>query len=139
MSQQTATRATLSPDWVAQQVQVDWMTAPNMAEYVNKLVSGRSLPDAGHWALHALREHVGPLAQRRGALSMLSLGCGNGHIEAALIHQFSWPITRLTGYEYDEALRQAATARFAGQGPEAAFAFFDFNHPPPRAASCDGP
>lgn len=133
MSQKTATRATLSPAWVAQQAQVDWMAAPNMAEYVNKLVSGRSLSDAGHWALHALRGHVAPLAGRRGGLSMLSLGCGDGHIEAALIHQFGWPVTRLAGYEYDEALRQAATARFAGQGPDATFAFFDFNNPPPTA------
>lgn len=132
--EQTATRATLDPAWIAAQAQVDWMAAPYMAEYVNGLVSGRSLADQGHWALHALRQHIAPLAEKRGgSLSMLSLGCGNAHIERALIEQFGWPIKRLVGYEYDSALREAAGVRFASLGIDSQFEFFDFNAPPKPA------
>ena len=131
MDQKTATRVTQTPAWIAQNAQIDWMAAPGMAEYVNQLVSGKPLAAGGHWALHA-RRHIDPLVAQRGrGLSVLSLGCGNAHIEASLIQQFGWPIRRLTGFEYDTTLRQSAAARFATiPGVQTEFAFFDFNAPP---------
>ncbi len=133
MTEETATRATQSQAWVDLNAQVDWMVAPGMADYVNGLVSGRPLAEGGHWALHALQHHLAPLAAKRnGRLSMLSIGCGDGHIEAALIQQFGWPIERLVGLEYDSELRAAATARFAGT-LDARFDYFDFNDPACRA------
>lgn len=129
MDEVTATRETQTQSWKDLNAQIDWMVAPGMSEYVNGLVSGRSLADGGHWSLHALRQHVAPLAERRGCgLSMLSLGCGDGHIEAALIQQFDWPVTRVVGLEYDNVLREAAAARFATiDDVKASFTFFDFN------------
>ena len=139
MDEVTATRATQSQSWIDMNARIDWMTAPGMGDYVNSLVSGRMLADGGHWALHALHGHIAPLAQRRGAgLSMLSLGCGDGHIEMALIQQFGWPVRRFAGLEYDSVLREAAAVRFNGaKGVEASFSFFDFNGPPDQVA--DGP
>ncbi len=132
MEQTTATRATQSEEWMALNAKADWMFTPGMADYVNRLVSGIPLAAGGHWALHANKHHLQALAVKRGRpLRMLSLGCGNGHIELALIKEFGWPIGELTGLEYDSALREAAAARF-GAVPEvqASFRFFDFNEPP---------
>lgn len=135
----TATRHTLSEEWRASRSRLDWMHAPEMAGYVNGLVSGRPLHNGGHWALHALREHVAPLHQkrtreaglfRRGHISLLSLGCGSGHIESSLI-DFGWPVSRIIGLEYDELLREHAARSFAEKYPdvEASFLPFDFNRP----------
>lgn len=134
MNEVTATRETQTQGWVDLNARIDWMVAPGMADYVNSLVSGRPLAEGGHWGLHALHRHIAPLAKRQGVgLSMLSLGCGDAHIEAALIQQFGWPVTRMVGLEYDSVLRQAAVARFADiGGVEASFTFFDFNHLPQR-------
>ncbi len=138
MDQKTATRITQTPAWIAQNAQIDWMAAPGMAEYVNGLVSGRPLAAGGHWALHA-RRHIDPLVARRGrGLSVLSLGCGDAHIEAALIQEFGWPVRKLVGLEYDTALRQAAAVRFAAiPAVQTQFAFFDFNAPPVVAERYD--
>lgn len=132
MNEVTATRETQTQDWQNLNAQIDWMVAPGMADYVNSMVSGRALAEGGHWSLHALRQHVAPLAERHGrGLSMLSLGCGDGHIEAALIQQFGWPVTRLVGLEYDSFLRQAAAVRFGNiSDVEATFDFLDFNNLP---------
>lgn len=135
--QKTATRATLSREWRDLQTKIDWMHAPHMASYVNSLVSGKDLNAGGHWALYARDQHVIPLAEahpskfpNRG-LSMLSLGCGNGHIEESLISQFEWPISHLVGLEYDALLREDAAARFETiDGCNAEFYFFDFNNCP---------
>ena len=129
MDQVTASRATQDPAWIEQSKLIDWMSAPGMAEYVNALVSGRPLHEGGHWGLHAFRTHLAPLAAKRGRpLSMLTLGCGDGHIEKALIQEFQWPIGRMVGLEYDQALRTAFLDRFAGIGSvESRAAFFDFN------------
>jgi SAM-dependent methyltransferase len=133
--QVTATRYTLTQEWRAAQHSVDWMSAPGMAAYVNGLVSARAMEDSGHWASYACREHVRPLLERgvdgQQGLSMLSLGCGSGHIEASLLADFGWPIARLTGLELDERLREHAAAYFRKEFPalQADFRYFDFNHP----------
>ena len=139
MDQVTATRVTETPAWIEQNAKVDWMAAPGMADYVNGLVSGKSLADGGHWALHACRRHLEPLAVQRGrGLSMLTLGCGNAHIEASLIQQFGWPIRTFTGLEYDNSLRSSAAARFGAiQDVHSHFAFFDFNAPPETSEPYD--
>ncbi|WP_029011111.1 class I SAM-dependent methyltransferase [Azospirillum halopraeferens] len=132
----TATRATLTDEWKQRQAKVDWMHAPQMAPYVNGLVSGRAMEDGGHWSAYACNLHVRPLYERRRAsgadggtgLSMLAVGCGTAHIERSLVEAFRWPVSRLVGLEYDDALRAAAAASFA-ELPEvdATFRHFDFN------------
>ncbi|MEM8930528.1 MAG: class I SAM-dependent methyltransferase [Acidobacteriota bacterium] len=124
----TATRTTLGRDWQERQKLIDWMHAPGMPDYVNRLVSGRSLADGGHWALYARDRHLAPMRERRGrGLSVLSLACGSGHVEAFLIDQLEWPVGRLVGLEYDAALRGAAVDHFAPLDCESEVAFFDFN------------
>ena len=117
---------------------LDWMHAPYMAPYVNGMVSGRQMEDGGHWAVYAERQHVRPMLDRvkRGifrkpGLSMVSLGCGSGHIETSLIRDFNWPISSLLGLEYDDALRAHAAAQFQEHLPavSSAFRHFDFNNP----------
>ncbi|WP_046864952.1 class I SAM-dependent methyltransferase [Microvirga massiliensis] len=127
---QTATRATLSEEWKASRALLDWMHAPNMANYVNKLVSGRELEEGGHWAIYAREKFVRALGDhRRTGLSMVSLACGAAHIEESLL-QFGWPVSRVLGLEYDSELRRAAAERFAKiDGVEARFEFYDFNAP----------
>lgn len=128
--QKTATRATLDESWQASRALLDWMHAPGMADYVNSLVSGASLNDGGHWALYANRVHLEPLSREPGRpLSMVSLGCGSGHIEAFLCREFNWPIASLLGLEYDEQLREAAASTFSTIPIDAAFEFLDFNSP----------
>ena len=69
---------------------------------------------------------------------MLTLGCGNAHIEASLIQQFGWPIRTFTGLEYDNSLRSSAAARFGAiQDVHSHFAFFDFNAPPETSEPYD--
>ena len=134
----TATRHTLTEEWRNAQRNIDWMSAPVMADYVNGLVSGRTMADDGHWASYARREHVQAMLDRkksrfigRSKLSMVSLGCGSGHIESSLIADFKWPLTRLTGLEFDDRLREHATTHFQKELPwlSADFRYFDFNHP----------
>ena len=133
-SQRTATRATLSKEWIANQVLLDWMSAPNAPNWVNKLVTDKDLPE-GHWALYALQKHVIPLLSSLQAqgdlpkkLSMVSLGCGSAHIEESLIRDFRWPIAELCGLEFDLDLRAAAKHRFeAYQHICSSFEFYDFN------------
>lgn len=128
-TQETATRYTLTEAWQAAQQRIDWMHAPYMAEYVNSLVSDRPLHDNGHWAIYARDKFVLPLrANRRHALSMVSLACGSGHIEESLLG-FGWPISELLGLEFDESLRAEASKRFQKHKPcKARFDFFDFNN-----------
>jgi SAM-dependent methyltransferase len=127
--EETATRASLTEQWQASQSQIDWMHAPLMPNYVNGLVSGKALEDGGHWATYARSKHLIPLLRDRGTagLSMVSLACGSGHIEQSLVSDFQWPLSRLTGLEYDAELRRSAVARFAGSKVDADFSFFDFN------------
>jgi len=127
---QTATRATLDEAWQASRKLLDWMHVPGMADYVNALVSGKSLNHGGHWSLYANEQHLAPLSRKLGrALSMVSLGCGSGHIEASLIREFKWPVDRVLGLEFDEQLRLAATDTFSNIPVDSAFEFLDFNNP----------
>jgi SAM-dependent methyltransferase len=142
LKQITATRATLSKEWQENQYKIDWMHAPNMACYVNSLVSGKRLNEGGHWAIYARDKHVQLIQERRIAekpkdstnapqLTMMSLGSGSGHIEESLINDFLWPIKSLTGLEYDSALRDSAISRFRSiEACDAEFQFFDFNNTP---------
>ncbi len=137
----TATRTTLSEKWRRRQKRVDWMHAPLMSEYVNRLVAGKELHAGGHWAIYARDYHLLPLAEWRASesepepeegLSMLSLACGSGHIEEFLLTTFDWPISRLVGLERDAELLAAARARFARARARARrcrseFHYFDFN------------
>jgi SAM-dependent methyltransferase len=127
--EQTATRHVLTTDWQETQQKIDWMSAPTMAQYVNRLVSGRDLQADGHWAIYARDRYILPLKMKRGAsLSMVSLACGEGHIEEALINHFGWPIASFTGLEFDAELRKRATQRFKEiRECQSEFYFFDFN------------
>jgi SAM-dependent methyltransferase len=130
IAQQTATRATLSEDWKRQKQQIDWMGAPGMANYVNSFVSGRPLSDGGHWANYVRDTHLQLLRDRLGRdLTVLSLGCGDGHIDAAMVKEFDWPVEEFTGLEFDEELRKEAQRNFDGLNLTSKFTFFDFNNP----------
>ena len=134
----TATRTTLSEQWRERQKSVDWMHAPLMPEYVNRLVSGQDLNAGGHWAIYARDAHLRPLlAERRsgagaapeGGLSMLSLACGSGHVEEFVIDVLDWPISRLVGLEHDAELLAAARDRLARlAGCRSELRFFDFDY-----------
>jgi len=130
----TATRVSLTKYWQERQKKLDWMQVPHMADYVNGLVSSKSLDHGGHWANYALQEHIIPHfkqlhpASKVADLSMLSLACGSAHIEHSLLAQFQWPVNRLIGLEYDSKLRDAAkNAMDTVAGCESDFKFFDFN------------
>lgn len=60
---------------------------------------------------------------------MVSLGCGDAHIETSLISEFGWPVGSLLGLEYDAELRKSAAGRFEASDTTASFEFFDFNAP----------
>ena len=94
----TATRETLSESWKAMQFRYDWTSAPEIGNYQNRLVSGKDLCDGGHRAIYAADKFIRPMADRQGTLksglSMISIGCGEGHNEASLIRQFGWPVSR---------------------------------------------
>lgn len=128
---QSASHYTLQKEWEELQNKIDWMSAPTMPEYVNGLVSGKSLSEGGHWALYAKEKHVIPLFNRRGEkLEMVSLACGSGHIEESLVVDFSWPVKHLIGLEYDDQLRSSAIERFNKiDACSSRFEFFDFNEP----------
>ena len=125
----TATRTSLSQEWLDLNRKVDWMQAPYMAEYVNGLVSGKSLNDGGHWAIYARDKFVSPLIEiTHNNISMVSLACGSGHIEESLVKDFGWPIKSFLGLEYDGELRKAAVERFNKiKTCSSNFKFFDFN------------
>jgi SAM-dependent methyltransferase len=130
MEHKSATRYTLSDEWQELKSKIDWMHAPEMAEYVNGLVSGTPLNYGGHWADYARKTHIETLANRLGRpLSMVSFACGSGHIEESLIGQFQWPISELQGLEYDSKLRATAEATFKRKFPDmpTRFSHFDFN------------
>jgi SAM-dependent methyltransferase len=130
MEGKTATRYTLSHEWQELKSKIDWMHAPGMADYVNGLVSGKSLAKGGHWAEYARLNHIQPLAAKRGRrLSMISFACGSAHIEESLVSQFHWPISHLVGLEYDSKLRAHAEATFKQNCSDIAarFSHFDYN------------
>ncbi len=110
------------------------MHAPGLANYVNRLVSGKDLSEGGHWAAYAANKFVKPLADKRAStgqdLSMVSIGCGDGHIEQALINDFDWPVSSFRGLEYDSELRRVAAERFSRIHLDCSFDFLDFNAPP---------
>lgn len=125
----TATRHTLDQSWQDNLNRVDWMHAPTMPDYVNSLVSNKSLNDNGHWAIYAKKKYIDPLyAKYKGNLSMVSLACGSGHIEESLIKDFGWPLSEFIGLEYDDKLRAKAAERFnLITNCQSDFIFFDFN------------
>jgi SAM-dependent methyltransferase len=138
INQQTATRATLSDKWVHEKKSIDWMSVPGMADYVNSLVSGRPIRDGGHWADYVRDIHLIPLREKLGRdLTVLSLGCGQAHIDAAMVKNFGWPIKSLTGLEFDEKLREQAQRNFQDLAIETQFHFFDFNNPGKPSAKYD--
>jgi hypothetical protein len=137
-NQETATRVTLQDNWIKEREKIDWMGVPGMPDYVNSLVSGRLLKDGGHWANYIRDAHLIPLKERLGrGLTMLSLGCGDAHIDAAMIKEFHWPIASLTGLEFDEKLREQALKNFNDLSVSACFHFFDFNNPGKPSAKYD--
>lgn len=136
--QKTATRFTLENDWIKQRKKIDWMGVPGMSDYVNGLVTGRLLKNGGHWANYVRDAHLIPLKEMLGReLTMLSLGCGDAHIDAAMIKEFHWPIISLTGLEFDEKLREQAQRNFQDVANETQFLFFDFNDPKKPSAKYD--
>jgi len=128
---QTTTRFTLDSTYQASQKDLDWMSVPWMPEYVNDLVSGKTLNDHGHWAEYARDRYIIPLKEARGGeINMVSLACGSGHIEASLITQFGWPLTKFLGLEYDDELRATVSGRFGKISTcQSDFGYFDFNSP----------
>ena len=88
-----------------QKKQLDWMHVPRIAVYVNGLVSGRPMNDCGRWAQYAADKFVSPLKEKMGSLKMVSLGCGQGHIERGLLGH-DWNISDLLGLEYVSSLRK---------------------------------
>jgi len=53
MSEQSATRYTLTQEWQELQKRIDWMNIPTMANYINGLVRGKDLLTDGYWAIYA--------------------------------------------------------------------------------------
>ncbi len=131
----TATRHTLSENWRAIHAQLDWMSAPFMAEYVNGMVSGKSLNAGGHWAIYASENFAKPLLDRmkelnpsKVGLELLAVACGEGHVERSLVADFGWPVSAITLLEYDTELRARAVANLSNlSGLSVDLAFFDFN------------
>jgi len=129
ISEQSASRYTLTQEWQELQKRVDWMNIPTMADYVNGIVSGKDLSADGHWAIYARDIYLYNLQETMGKpLSMVSIACGNGHIEEALLTQFNWPVVHFLGLEFDAELRKSAAEKFNKiRGCSSEFSFFDFN------------
>lgn len=113
MSQDRASawRKLEDPRWEEIRRALDWISAPGMRAYVNEY-----FPGGEGWVGYARRRVLEPLrAATGGSIRLLSLGCGNGTVDAACMEQ-GWPVTEYHVAEYDDRLLAAAAERLRSQG-----------------------
>jgi len=111
----SAWRKLEDPAWEQVRRALDWMSAPGMHDYV-----GRFFPEGQGWVAYAKRRVLEPLCQlpevaRSGGIRLLSLGCGNGSVDAACM-DMGWPVHEYHVAEFDDQLLSAAAARLRTQG-----------------------
>lgn len=115
----------LSHDWQQVTRKVDWMTIHNMHNHVNELATR----EIGlHWAEFILQNF---LIEKRNILGrdlrMAAIAPGIGDIEYSLLKDFSWPISSIDLYEYDDSLRTELEKKFKTLGVEANVHHYDLN------------
>lgn len=111
----SAWRKLEDPRWDEIRRALDWMSAPGMHAYVSGF-----FPTADGWVDHARRRVLEPLravvaAERRRGIRLLSLGSGNGSVDAACMER-GWPVDEYHVAEYDDQLLAAAAERLRAQG-----------------------
>jgi SAM-dependent methyltransferase len=122
-SDQTAWRAMLAPDWREKRKLTDWMGLPSCHDHAHRLMLGAEYDRHHDWLQYAREVHLSPLARRRvGGLTMMSLGCGSGDIEAAVL-KANWPLKHLVCAEKDRELLRTAERLLSGLGHECTLAF----------------
>jgi SAM-dependent methyltransferase len=142
---QTHWRASLEPDWEERRKKTDWKGIPEVHDYVARLMTGKGLSEGGDWLTYSREKYLLPLVSslhQRGikganeGLSLVSFGCGLGHIEKALF-EADWPIGSITCREYDSALLEQAARNLEPFRVKKRFEFFDFNEPPTGSEQFD--
>lgn len=101
--------------WHQDQQVLDWMAAPGIRHYVNSFFA-----EDKSWVDYACRVVLRPLqilceAQEARGIRLLSIGCGNGSVDAACLEQ-GWPIDSFHLAEYDDHLLKVAASRLRTQG-----------------------
>jgi len=111
----SAWRKLEDPAWEQIRRALDWMSAPGMHAYV-----GNFFPEGQGWVAYAKRKVLEPLCRlpevsRSGGIHLLSLGCGNGSVDAACM-DMGWPVHEYHLAEFDDQLLAAAAERLLTQG-----------------------
>jgi SAM-dependent methyltransferase len=121
----TRTSDQLSLGWQQMAKKVDWMTIHLMHDHVNELATGKP---GLHWAEFILQNY---LIEKRNILGrnlrMAAIAPGVGDIECSLLNDFSWPVSSIDLYEYDDALRIELRSKFSNLGVEATVHQYDLN------------
>lgn len=110
LNRESAWRQLEDPEWVKTQQSLGWMGSPGMHCYVNSYFPGNQ-----PWFEYARNSVLEPLQKfcvrhmGRG-VHLLSLGCGNGEVDAECLRQ-GWQIDSYHIAEYDDNLLMAAAKR----------------------------
>lgn len=122
-SDRTAWRAMLGADWQEKRKLTDWKGLPSCHEHAHRLMLGADFPRYYDWIQYAREVHLLALSHERGGgLTMLSLGCGAGNIEAAVL-KAKWPLRHLVCTEKDKELLRHAEEALRSLGHEGTFDF----------------
>jgi SAM-dependent methyltransferase len=129
-------RQALAENWEEMRGLTDWMGIPAMHDHVAELHTGAIRTVGGDWVDHSMVRHLLPLVRQLAIrdgdpdrkLSLVSFGCGTGHIEQAVLKR-GWPIGRIVCREYDPALLDRARTNLQGLCPDQDFQPFDYNRP----------
>ncbi len=119
----TPWREMLAEGWQERRNLVDWKGLVSCHEHSHRLMLGADFERYYDWINYAREVHLQELARRRPAgLSMLSLGCGAGNIEAAVL-KANWPVKRLVCSEKDRELLRGAEKTLRELGLETSYDF----------------
>src|SRR5438105_10079436 len=103
-SDTTTWREMLDSGWEEKRKILDWKGLLSNHEHVHQLMLGQDFTKYHDWLTYARETHLAALSRAHGdRLTMLSLGCGTGNIETAVL-QAGWPVKHLTCAEKDSAL-----------------------------------